>query len=97
VERSHRLVGPTFVATLLLVTCSQHSPTTPTAPVASAPQTPAVTVTGVKVGVAGNQVPTLVVGGTLQFWAVADYSDGTSQDVTNRATWQSSSPVVATV
>jgi hypothetical protein len=56
-----------------------------------------VTLTSVQVGAAGNASTTLPPGQTLQLWALAKYSDGTSTDVTNVAVWQSSNPVVATV
>ena len=51
----------------------------------------------VQVGVAGNAEPTFELGQTKQFWALASYSDGATNDVTNSASWQTSNPVVATV
>jgi len=38
-----------------------------------------------------------VVGGTSQFKATATLADGSTQDVTSQATWQSSDTAVATV
>ena len=55
------------------------------------------TVATVTVGVAGNVAPTLAPGAHLQLWAVATYADQSSADVTNSATWQSSTPSIATV
>ena len=43
------------------------------------------------------QNPSLVVGGTQQFTASANYTDSTSQDVTSTVLWSSSSPAVATI
>ncbi|MFT4114142.1 beta strand repeat-containing protein [Silvibacterium sp.] len=40
---------------------------------------------------------TMTAGGTQQYDAVATYTDATTQDVTNSATWSSSTPTVATV
>jgi hypothetical protein len=40
---------------------------------------------------------TILPGATLQFTATANYSNGTSIDVTGSATWSSSTPTVATV
>jgi ABC-type glycerol-3-phosphate transport system substrate-binding protein len=57
------------------------SSTTPSATVSS------VVVTGTTVG----------VGLTVQFTATATMSDGTTQNVTSAAAWQSSNPAVATV
>jgi len=41
--------------------------------------------------------PTITVGETTQFTPTARMSDGTTQNVTNSATWQSTNPAVATV
>jgi uncharacterized protein YjdB len=41
--------------------------------------------------------PTVGVGLTAQFTATANMSDGTTQNVTTAAAWQSSNPAVATV
>src|SRR4051794_19552814 len=72
------------------------APTQPTTPT-PAPGTPAVTVASIRVGTAGNVPTTLSPGDTLQLFAQATNSDGTTADVTNLAVWQSSDPVVATV
>jgi len=50
--------------------------------------------TVVSVAVTG---PTVSVGLTAQFTATATMSDGTTQNVTTAAAWQSSNPAVATV
>lgn len=63
----------------------------PTAPA------PGVTVTGVQVGVPGSGSSSLAPGETRQLFATATQSDGTTVDVTNLATWQSSAPNTATV
>jgi hypothetical protein len=41
--------------------------------------------------------PTIPTGSTLQFTAIATYSDGSTQDVTGTATWASSNTTVATI
>ncbi len=41
--------------------------------------------------------PSIVVGGQQQFTATGTYSDGSHQDLTQSATWTSSSPSVATI
>jgi Bacterial Ig-like domain (group 2) len=74
---------------IVLASCSGHTPAQPT------PATPAVT--AVQVGIAGNAAPTLAPGETRQLFAMATQNDGTSIDVTNLATWQSSAPGNATV
>ena len=55
------------------------------------------TVATVTVGVAGSAAPSLAPGAHLQLWAIANYADQSSADVTNTATWQSSTPSIATV
>ena len=82
---------------MLAMSCGGHSnaPTQPTSPAAPGPAP--VTVADVRVGTAGNASPSLSPGQTLQLFAQATSSDGTSADVTNLAVWQSSNPVVATV
>jgi hypothetical protein len=69
---------------------------TPTQPTPTPPPT-TVSITSIQVGVAGNAPTVLAPGQKLQLFAQAISSDGTTSDVTNLATWQSSSPVVATV
>jgi len=78
-----------FTLTLALACSGSKSPTTAT------PAGPAVT--AVQVGIAGNLAPTLAPGETRQLYAMAAQSDGTSIDVTNLSTWQSSAPADATV
>jgi hypothetical protein len=41
--------------------------------------------------------PALKVGATLQFSCIANFADGTTQDVTTDATWNSSQKTVAIV
>jgi hypothetical protein len=83
-----------LVGAVLAFACgSKSSPTQP-----STPTTPAApTITAITVGVPGNGSTTLAPGEKLQLFAQAQYSDGTTADLTNVATWQSSSPVVAIV
>jgi hypothetical protein len=77
-----------FITALLLAlaACGSKTPTAPT-----------VTVSSVQVGVAGNGSTTLAPGETRQLFATAAQSDGTTLDVTNIATWQSSAPATATI
>jgi hypothetical protein len=86
-----RLVVSLLLSAFLAVTlaCSgKKSPTT---------ATPTVTVTSVQVGISGGASATPMPGETRQLFAVAAQSDGTTMDVTNLATWQSSNPAAATV
>lgn len=69
------------------------TPATPTAP----PPPAAPTITAVQVGTAGNAAAVVAPGATLQLWATATSSDGTSSDITNIALWRSSSPDRATI
>ena len=39
----------------------------------------------------------VLVNGTQQYTATANYSDGTSQDVTTKSAWASASPAIASV
>ena len=84
-------------AAIVIVSCGGNTPapTQPTQP--TPPPAPTVTVTEVRVGVAGNAATTVAPGDKLQLFAQAVSSDGTISDVTNVALWQSSNPVVATV
>src|SRR6202008_2143686 len=41
--------------------------------------------------------PTVSVGGILQFIAIGNYSDGTTQNLTSSALWNSSSVPIATI
>jgi Bacterial Ig-like domain (group 2) len=78
---------------VMLATGCVKSETLPTSPSPdSAPNA-----ISVAVGVAANAPPTLAPGEHLQLWAVATYSDHSTKDVTNTATWQSSNPSVATI
>jgi hypothetical protein len=61
------------------------------------PSGPSNTVTQVQVGVSGNGSTQLAPGETRQLFAMAVGGSGTSNDVTNSATWQSSNPALATV
>jgi len=63
----------------------------------AAPTTPTVSVVSIQVGVPGNGSAALTPGETRQLFALATQSDGTTADVTNVATWQSSNPNLATV
>src|SRR5256885_14421631 len=63
------------------------SASTPTTPTPTAPTTNSLTITGTAPA----------VGETAQFTATASLSNGTTQDVTAQATWQSSNTAVVTV
>ena len=78
------------VCLALAVACSGSKPPTAATP-------PGATVTAVQIGIAGNATATVVPGDTRQLFAMAAQSDGTSVDVTNLATWQSSAPGSVTV
>ena len=57
-----------------------------------------ITSTAAQTGLELSEVnPSLAPGATLQFIAVADYADGSSQTVTNAASWSSSDATKATV
>jgi hypothetical protein len=73
-------------------------PSLPAAPSAPAPAVPTVpTLTAIRVGVAGNAEAVFEPGQSKQLWALGTYSNGSEGDLTNRALWQTSNPVVATV
>ena len=76
---------------LAVVACGSDSPS-PVTPAAPTPTTSAV-----QVRAAGDASGTLEAGQTRQFAATATLSTGTTSDVTQQATWQSSTPAVATV
>ena len=76
---------------LAVAACGSDSP----APVTPAAPTP--TISAVQVRAAGDASGTLEAGQTRQFAATATLSTGTTSDVTQQATWQSSAPAVATV
>jgi hypothetical protein len=81
--RSFALRLVLFLATAASWAC-HHSPAAPTS----------TTSTVTAVSVAGTAP---AIGGTSQFTATATLSNGTTQDVTAQAVWQSSNPAVATV
>lgn len=77
---------------------SGGSPASPSSP--TTPTTPTVTVTGVNVtgaGCGGSSCSITTIGGTVQLTAAATKSDGSSQDVTSAATWNSTNTAIATV
>ncbi len=89
-----RLAGLALAVTsaLLAARCINGSPVTPTQ--AQPPTPPAPTVTAVVVtGGGGTANP----GQTAQFTASASLSDGTTETVTQQATWESGNPGVAAV
>jgi hypothetical protein len=63
----------------------------------SAPTPPPVTTSAVQVRAANNQSGPMEAGQTRQLVAMATQSTGTSTDVTQQATWTTSTPSVATV
>jgi hypothetical protein len=77
---------------LLLAACSGSPSSSSPSPSPSNPVAPAITVSSVTVN---GSAPAL--GETSQFTATAALSDGTTQDVTGQATWQSSDASVAVV
>jgi hypothetical protein len=77
------------IALATLVACGSKSTDSPTAP--SLPATPGATVTTL---VVTNQPAN---GNSIQMIATARMSDGSSQTVTNAATWESSNPAIATI
>jgi Bacterial Ig-like domain (group 2) len=88
--RAHAFVGVTFlcVALVLVAGGCGSTPSTPASPTGT---------TSVAVGVSGNAPANLAPGETRQLFATATRRDGTTSDVTNLATWQSSNPAIATV
>lgn len=90
------------VATIIsggLATGVASGQTTITASSGAMSNSTALTVTNAAlISVAVNPVnQSLVVGGTQQFTATGTYSDGSTQDLTASAIWNSSNPVVASV
>jgi hypothetical protein len=79
-----------FTLLALATGCGSTSPP-------AAPSTPAVSIVSILVGVPGNGSAQLVPGETRQLFALATQSEGSTVDVTNLATWQSSNPNLATV
>src|SRR5437867_4172386 len=85
-----RWIGALSTATMvafLLWACGGNSSSSSTP---SAPSSPTLT----SVSVSGA---TPAIGAASQFTATANFSNGTNQNVTSQASWQSSSPSVATV
>jgi hypothetical protein len=82
-----------LIAALALIPQACGSSSSSQSPAAPTPTPPAAnSVTSIAVT---GSAP--LVGQTAQFSAVASFSDGTTQSVTSLATWQSSSPAIATV
>lgn len=77
-----------MLGTVLLSACSKGSPTAPS-------PTPSPTVTVTSIAVTGSNA--VDVRTTSRLTATATKSDGTTEDVTSTATWQSSNTAVATV
>ncbi|MEE2904652.1 MAG: Ig-like domain-containing protein, partial [Myxococcota bacterium] len=75
--------------TSYLIGCSEDAPQRNNRPMSSTP-----TISSVLVSAEQSQVE---VSKSIQLIATAKYSDGTSKDVSNAATWNSLSPTVATV
>ncbi len=87
-RRSSTLALP--LALFIVAACgSSNSPSTPSSPTAI--------INEVRVGVAGAGRTVIEPGKTAQLYAQAVMSDGSTQDVTNLAVWQTSNPAVATV
>jgi Big-like domain-containing protein len=61
------------------------------------PSAPSSTISEIRVGVAGSAPAVVEPGKTAQLFAQAVLTDGSTQDVTNTAVWQTSNPTVATV
>jgi hypothetical protein len=74
------------------IACGSDGPSSP-----STPTPPGPALDSIQVGVAGNVQPRIEPGQSRQLFALGRLSDGTTQDLTNLALWQSSNPVVATV
>ena len=80
------------IALLLAYGCgSSNSPTAPSSESPTTPSQPTMTALAV------NGADSVTVGQTSPFAASAGFSDGTTQNVTNSATWQSSNSAIATV
>lgn len=74
---------------------SPAAPSTPTTPTPPPVTVTAVNVTGADCG--GSTCNITTMGGTAQLTATATKSDGTTQDVSSLATWNSTSTVIASV
>src|SRR5215510_14969408 len=88
-----------LAACMVLGACGSKSSSTAVTPSPSptVPTPAGPTLAAIQVGVLGNAEATFGVGQSRQLWALGTNSDGTTTDVTNTATWQTSNPVVATV
>ncbi len=86
--RWHRSVALLTIGMLVAAGCGSSGGGSPTPT-----PTPTPTVTSVTVAGAGNPV----AGDTAQLTAVANMSDGTTQNVTGQASWESSNQAVVTV
>jgi Big-like domain-containing protein len=88
-SRINAMAAVVAIAAIVLPACgrsSSPSPTTPTPAPAPSPSTAAVAVTGSPAST-----------DTFQMTATAQFSDGTSRDVTSAARWESSNALLATV
>ena len=92
-RRSICLIGATM-SLLSLVAC--HNATSPTSTDTTSTDTSTDATDTPTVTLAGTTTLT-DIGQTVQFTATATLSDGTEEDVTEQATWESGSPSVATV
>jgi hypothetical protein len=67
-------------------------------PVSSTPVTLSVaSPTLISIVVSPATPPSLTVGSTQQFTATGNYSDGSTKNITNQVTWESTSPGIATI
>src|SRR5947208_16649313 len=84
---THRWIGSLLIGAMVafLSGACGSSTSTPAAP--SSPTLTSVAVSGT----------TPAIGASSQFTATANFSNGTNQNVTGQATWQSSSSAIATV
>jgi len=89
IRRRNLFVGATAAMLFAVVACGGNGPTAPSAGGGSTIATlTSVTVTGAS---------SVTLGQTEQLKAMANKSDGTQQDVTSQATWQSSDTSIASV
>src|SRR5689334_22770163 len=84
-------------ALMFSISCSDKSadPTAPTPPTSPAPPTPPAAPTVASVSVSGTS--SFATAGQSQFTAMVTPSNGTTEDRTSTASWQSSNTAVATV
>lgn len=78
------------VLSIVLAGCGGGSSSNPTP---GTPGTPNL----LRISTTPTDMTTIVLGGTTTFHATAFYSDGSSSDITQKATWTSSVPAVASV